>query len=75
MAIIQSQKKALLIPPRRRALELGGGPVIAFSEIITVKPAWERAFESLTTLFDAPTSLEGAGYSAPPVKLMAWNCS
>lgn len=58
---------------RRRALETGGGSVIAFSEIITVKPAWELAFESLTALFDAPATGKKRGKTAAlVVKRLAW---
>lgn len=57
---------------RKRVTALGGGEIIAFTEIVSFKPAWERAFDSLTA-FLKPDAPKRATEKAPSkAKRLAW---
>lgn len=57
-------------PWRGRVAELGGEAMIGFCDILTVKPGWERAFDSLAAFLDPAAA--GVAAAAPRIRRLAW---
>jgi superfamily II DNA or RNA helicase len=57
---------------RERAAELGGRDLIAFTEIISVKPPWERAFDTLSAFLKPAEPKPAANKAQAKTKRLAW---
>lgn len=57
---------------RERAAELGGETIIAFTEILSFKPPWERAFDSLAAFLKPEEPKRGGDKAPSKTKRLAW---
>ena len=57
---------------RERVAALGGETIVAFTGIVSFKPAWERAFDSLTAFLKPEAPKQSADKTPPKAKRLAW---
>ena len=57
---------------RERAAEMGGETIIAFTEILSFKPPWERAFDSLAAFLKPEEPKRGGNQAPAKTKRLAW---
>jgi hypothetical protein len=57
---------------RERTAALGGPDIIGFTQIVSIKPAWERAFDTLTTFLKPDEPKRAAAKAPAQKKRLAW---